>query len=337
MWALQKRLFLLVVALMALVVLAVFLGPRDRIVRNPSLVIDGRAVAEVLALREAAFDDMTPGVEARVIWAGEPEVQTPLSILYLHGFSASSEEIRPVPDLVAAALGANLLFARLTGHGRDGDALAAARAGDWVNDTALFLDLARKIGEQVLIIGTSAGGTLAAYAATEPDMAEDVAAIVLISPSFRLANPAGVLIELGFARNYLPYLVGPESGFEPISDQHAQYWTTRYGSEVLSSLGALMRETRSRDFTAVDLPVLTLFADEDQVVSARATRHLMRKWGGPLTLAPQVLPAKGVHPNAHVIAGDILSPAMTEPVTQAILDFILSEHVQRDINADDKS
>jgi pimeloyl-ACP methyl ester carboxylesterase len=171
----MKRLFVLIVGLVTLVAAALFLvlalGPRDEIVRSSTVTIDGRAVAEILAAREAAFDDITPGAEARVIWAGPPEVQTPLSILYLHGFSASSEEIRPVPDRVAEALGTNLIFARLTGHGRDGDALAAARAGDWVDDAALFIALARKAGERVLIMGTSAGGALAAYAATDPEMA----------------------------------------------------------------------------------------------------------------------------------------------------------------------
>ncbi|MBK5939625.1 alpha/beta hydrolase [Halochromatium roseum] len=322
----MKRLFVLIVGLVTLVaaalVLALVLGPRDQIVRGSAVAIDGRAVAEILAAREAAFDDITPGAEARVIWAGQPEVQTPLSILYLHGFSASSEEIRPVPDRVAEALGANLIFARLTGHGRDGDALAAAQAGDWVDDAALFIALARKAGERVLIIGTSAGGTLATYAATEPEMAKDVAGLVLISPSFQVANPAGVLMELGFARHYLPYLVGPESGFEPSSDQHARYWTTRYGSDALISLGTLMRETRARNVAALDLPVLVLFSDADQVVSAAATRKILLRWGGPVTLALQELPQEGVHPNNHVIAGDILSPAMTEPVVQTILNWV---------------
>ena len=63
--------------------------------------------------------------EKRVIWAGDVEAKTPLSVVYLHGFSASSQEIRPVPDDVASALGANLVYTRFQGartrqcrHGR---------------------------------------------------------------------------------------------------------------------------------------------------------------------------------------------------------------------------
>lgn len=322
MWTLIKRLFVVVVILVVAAAGALFLGPRDRIARGAPVAIDGRGVAEVLAAREAAFDDITPGVEARVIWAGAPETETPLSILYLHGFSASSEEIRPVPDLVAEALGANLIYARLTGHGRDGDALAAARAGDWVDDAALFLDLARAAGERVLVIGTSTGGTLAAYAATDADMARDVAGMVMLSPNFRVANPAAILTEMGFARRLVPLLVGAERRFQPLNDGQARFWTTRYGTDALTSLGTLMRETRSRDFGAVSVPVLAIFSDLDQVVSAAATREALLSWGGPVTLAPLEMPGAGADPFHHVIAGDILSPTMTAPVTQLILDWV---------------
>lgn len=75
------------------------------------------------AQQEALFEDITSGVEKRVVWAGEPGAQTLYSVLYIQGFSATSEEIRPVPDKVAAALGANLVYTRLQGHGRFGSAM----------------------------------------------------------------------------------------------------------------------------------------------------------------------------------------------------------------------
>lgn len=316
-----KRLVVIIVALVALAAGLLFLGPRERIERGPGVPVEGRGIAEVLAEREAAFDDITPGTEARVIWAGAPEVQTPLSILYLHGFSATSEEIRPVPDAVAEALGANLIYARLTGHGRDGDALAAARASDWADDAALFLDLARAAGDRVLIMGTSTGATLAAYAMTEPDMAESVAGVVMVSPNFRVANPAAIVTELAFARRIVPLLAGEERAWEALNEQHGRYWTTRYGTGALTSLGTLMREARSRDYSDVSVPLLAIFSDNDQVVSAAASRAFITRWGGPVTLAPQTLPETGADPYFHVIAGDILSPAMTAPVTATILDW----------------
>ncbi|MBY6202340.1 lysophospholipase [Maritalea mobilis] len=310
--------------LLALVVLGAafwFLAPREQVVRSAT----GSAVFEadpgLLAAREAGFDDIVPGTEARVVWAGDEGAVTRWAVLYLHGFSATSEELRPVPDRVAEALGANLVFARLPGHGRTGTAMAEARASDWVDDTDLMLDVARAVGDRVLVIGTSTGATLAAYAATERDMAVDVAGMVLISPNFRVADPAGMVLGWPLAGVWVPWITGPERGFEPVNEAQAAYWTTAYPSPVLASLGALLRELRGRDLSAVTVPALFLFSDADAVVDPRATHAAAERWGGPVTLRPVTLPDEGVDPYAHVIAGDILSPVMTDRVVEEILDF----------------
>ena len=304
---------------LALLALFLWLGPRERVAPTALPAFDDPEA--FLAAREAAFDDIREGGAARIVWAGEAGAVTPLSIVYLHGFSAGPEEIRPVPDRVAEALGANLIYARLAGHGRDGDAMAEARAGDWVGDTALFLEIGRRLGERVLVIGTSTGGTLAAWAMTDPSMAADVAGVVLVSPNFAVANPAGWLLELPFARHWVPLVAGAERSFEPFNDGQAAHWTTTYPTVATVTLGTLLREMRGRDPGLATQPVLVLFSEGDRVVSPPATLAAMALWGGPVTLAPQTLPAEGADPFHHVIAGDILSPAMTDAVVDRILDW----------------
>lgn len=314
--------------LLALVVLAgaVWLfGPTEPVERGAPFAGDLSDPAAHLAAREAAFDDITPGAEARVIWASAPGAETPLTVLYLHGFSATSEEIRPVPDNVADALGANLVYARLRGHGRGGAALAEATAGAWIDDTAEALAVARAVGEEVLIIGTSTGATLAAIAMTEPDMAVDVTGVVMISANFELANPAGVLLEWPAARVWVPWLVGAERSFETLNDAHATYWTWSYPTIATLPLAAVMREARERDYSTVEAPLLSIFSDQDRVVSAAASRAFAEGWGGPVQLAPQDLPAEGADPYNHVIAGYVLSPAMTADVTEIILDWAAAQ------------
>ena len=309
-----------VVAGLALLVGALWVFGREGL-RVPPVPGFGDPVV-FLATREAAYDDLRPGAEARIVWANEVGAPSDLVILYLHGFSAGPEEIRPVPDYVAAALGANLVFARLAGHGRDGAAMAEPRAGDWVADTALFLDIARAVGERVVIIGTSTGGTLAAYAALEPEMAADVAGIVFVSPNFALADPLGALLQWPLARHWVPLVGGAERSFAPLNAGQAAHWTTAYPTVAAVTLGTLMREVNRRDPGAADIPALFLFSDADRVVSAEATRAVAARWGGAVTLSPQSLPRSGADPFAHVIAGDILSPSMTAPVTARIVDWI---------------
>lgn len=125
-----------IITVLSVAVIALWLfGPREKV----DLTADfdprkfGEGVQVYFESVESGFDDITPGVEKRVIWQdGFKEQRTPVSILYVHGFSATSEEIRPVPDRLADALGANLVYTRLTGHGRGGDAMAEATVNDWM-------------------------------------------------------------------------------------------------------------------------------------------------------------------------------------------------------------
>lgn len=313
------RILLLLVGIIATIWL---FGPREPVERGAPFAARIDDPVAHLQSREAQFDDITPGTEARAIWANGLGERADYAIVYLHGFSATSEEIRPVPDNVAQAIDAHLVFARLNGHGRGSAALAQATAGDWIDDAAEALAVARAMADQVIIVGTSTGATLAALAATEPDMAEGVAGIVMISPNFALANPAGRMLAWPGARIWLPWLVGAERSFEPQNDAHAEFWTTEYPTVAVLPMAALMREVAARDIGDTDIPLLIIFAVQDRVVSAAAARDFGERWGGPVSLRPQVLPEEGVESFFHVIAGDILSPDMTDSVTDQIVVWI---------------
>ena len=58
-----------------------------------------------------------PNNESKVVFHDSIPKKTPYSILYLHGFSASTEEGNPVHINIANALGANIYLPRLFGHG----------------------------------------------------------------------------------------------------------------------------------------------------------------------------------------------------------------------------
>lgn len=272
--------------------------------------------------READVPNLRAVARARIVWAGEPGARTGLALVYLHGFSASAEEIRPVPDRVAEALGANLIFTRLSGHGRDGAAMAEPRAGDWLANLSEAVAAGRLAGDRVILMGTSTGGTLAALAATDPDLAGALAGVVLISPNFRIANPMAELLGWPYARYWLPPVTGLERSFEPVNAGHAEHWTTSYPSVATLPLGALVAHTMAQDFSAATVPVLMLFSDSDQVVDHTVTRAVAEAWGGEATVKPVDLPETGVDPSHHVIAGDILSPVMNDFAIQSILDWV---------------
>ncbi len=299
-----------------------FLWPREpvdtEITFDQSILPDDLDV--YLAEVEAPFDDITEGVEKRIIWNGQPGEQTKISVIYVHGFSATSEEIRPVPDQVAAALSANLYFARLTGHGRGALAMAGPTAGDWMEDMAEALAIGRRIGEEVLVITTSTGGTLAAIAATDSALMENVKGIVFVSPNFRIKNPASTILEWPLARTISTLVAGAERSFDPQNEGHAKYWTTIYPTVALIPMAAVVRYARKADYSDVTTPALFIFSDEDAVVDAETTRAISTKWGGPVTLEPRVM-GEGDDPFNHVIAGDILSPGQTVETGRIITEW----------------
>jgi alpha-beta hydrolase superfamily lysophospholipase len=300
-------------------------APRDRLPLQaeirpgfpPDLPV--AAIDDWLRAREGVFDDITPGAEKTVVWAGEAGTRTPLALVYLHGFSATRAEIEPVPQLVARALGANLFLTRLTGHGRPGAELARATTTDWALDLDEAVGLGRRLGTRVVLIGTSTGGALAALAARDPALARDLAGIVLISPNFALQNPQAWILDLPFADRWLPLLKGRERAFEPQNPEHARYWTTRYPIAALFPMRAVQRQAGAADYSGVRLPLLVLLAEGDQVVDPAATRRVVAGWGGPARLEVIV---GADDPAQHVIAGRILSPSTTEQVAALIAGWI---------------
>ncbi len=268
--------------------------------------------------REAAYPDMIPGVPKRIFWAGATGARTALSVVYIHGFSATSEEIRPVPDEVAKALGANLFFTRLAGHGRGGAPMAEPVAGDWIEDMAEAMAIGRRLGDRVLVIGTSTGATLAALAAEDPLLSQGLAGVVLVSPNFRLNSPAAFILDLPLARWWGPLVAGAERSFQPRSPEQGRYWTTTYPTTALFPMAALARLARGLDYAQVQVPALVIWSDEDGVIDPKIIAPVMASWGGPVTWEKRTMQA-GDDPFAHVIAGEIMSPGQTEPVVAAIL------------------
>ncbi|SMX43522.1 alpha/beta hydrolase [Actibacterium lipolyticum] len=311
-------------AVLILLLIAVWLfAPREPV--DTAIAFDaasiGTDVDAYLAKAEAEVKDLRDGVAKRVVWAGEPGQKTPLSIVYLHGFSATSEEIRPVPDNVARALGANLYFARLAGHGRTGDAMAEPTAGDWIEDTAEALAIGRQIGEEVVVLSTSTGGTLSAIAANDPALAENVKAMVMLSPNFGVNHPASALLTFPFVRHWLPLILGKERSFTPQNIEQAKFWTTAYPSVAVFPMAALVDYAVGLDYSEVTTPALFLLSDDDSVVRPDIARLVAARWG-PGAEVREVTLAQGDDPYSHVIAGDILSPAQTGPVSQAIVKWI---------------
>ncbi|MGH1414237.1 MAG: alpha/beta hydrolase [Pelagimonas sp.] len=296
-------------------------GPREPVVTDVQFDASNlnNGIDPWLSAQEARFDDITDGVAKQVIWAAEPETKTDWAVVYIHGFSATSQEVRPLPDLVAQGLGANLVFTRLQGHGRTGDAMAEASVEGWMHDVAEALAIADRIGKKVLVIGTSTGATLAALALHQ-DFGKPVSAVVMISPNFRVKAPASQLLTWPAARWWLPLVAGADRNFTPTNDDHARFWTTQYPTSALLPMAASVQAARALAHNQATQPALFIFDDLDQVIDHSVTREIASNWGGPVTLHSVDTGPDG-DPGRHVIAGRIMSPTQTQPQAEIIITW----------------
>ena len=275
-----------------------------------------------LARAEAQVPHLRPGCEKRILWAGKDGMRTDYAVLFIHGFSASAEEIRPLPDLVAADLGANLHFTRLSGHGQDGDAMGQATLADWRADVAEALEIAQTIGERVIVIGCSTGCTLATLALAE---GEKVHAMVHVSPNFGLSNRlVQGLLDLPMAEKWAHIVAGRERSFTEHSDAHAAYWTLRYPTKAVHTMADAVRAALDAPVETITTPALFCYNEADQVVSARATHKIIKRWGGP-TAEYLMQQTPDDDAMGHIMAGDIFSPGQTQPAVARILAWLAEQ------------
>lgn len=322
----MRNILLVFVTSIIAVVAIYFLGPRasDRasVSFKPSEI--GEDLDTYLAQKESRVPDIREGLQKEIVWADpQTKEKTAYSIVYIHGFSASKEEIRPIPDRVADRLQANLYYTRLQGHGRTGDAMAEGTLSGWLNDVAEALTIGRRIGDKTIVIATSTGATLAAWGSlTHSDMMAGTHALVLFSPNFGPNAVGSFLLAAPFAEHFVPWLLGPTYGTNAgasAKEDHA--WTLSYASKALIPMAAAVDAVNRLDPSTNTIPTLFIYAMKDKTVDAAKTETVYEAWAEPKS---RILIEASGDPNFHVNAGDIISPENNDSVTNDILEWLKS-------------
>lgn len=281
---------------------------------GPPDMLDG-----YLAARERAVGDVIPGAEKIILWATAERQRTPLSVVYLHGYSATRQETAPLSDDLARELGANLFYTRLSGHGRPPSAMGEITGTDWLQDANEALAIGRRIGQRVIVVGTSTGGTLGTWLALQPS-AEAMAALVLVSPNFGPKNQLSEVLTGPWGPQLLQLLQGDEYTWTPLNDEQARYWTWRYPSRALLPMMAVVTQVREAPLEQVRVPTLVIYSPNDQVVNPSRTERAFARFG-TATKEIQIVP-DSEDPDNHVLAGRILAPNDTAMIGAHIRRFL---------------
>jgi len=266
--------------------------------------------------RQAADDRVAaPGGRSVFMTHGMP---TPRVVVLFHGFTNSPKQFEHLAALLFTA-GDNVYVPRLPHHAeRNGNAktLASLTAQELRASADSAVDVARALGDSVVVAGVSAGGTISAWVA---QYRPDVRRAVIVAPVFAIGRVPSFLDEPlmnlalripNLTRSYAPDSLRPDRELGV---------STRAVAQLLL-LGNVIREEADRRPPSTRDIVFVVNANDHTVKTAPAVA-LARRWSRagahavvyefPRSLGLPHDIAEEAHPNAD--------PSVVYPALQALI------------------
>jgi pimeloyl-ACP methyl ester carboxylesterase len=283
-----------------------------------------------LADRESAYD-LKAGTEAHIEWQPRRKYkQTEYALVYLHGFRASHPEGHPVHRNIARFLGANLYLSRLQEHGLHADYPLQNLTEEKLLASARFaLSIGQKIGQKVVLMGTSTGGSLALYLAAQPANRSKISGLILYSPLIQFYGVKEKLLQHGLPRTVAKLLTRRSCLVKkpPVTDAEHAIWNSAYALRGVLALGQFVdHHMKDELFQNVNCPVFTGFyyknkRQQDKVVSIKAIRNMISNIG---TSSAKVLFSNFPAAKSHVICNSLVSKSVDNVIrkTKHFLKFV---------------
>ena len=162
--------------------------------------------------------------------------RTPYAALLIHGLYDSAYYMADL-GAVLHARGLNVVTILLPGHGTDPDDLARVRTEDWRAEVTIGWEMARLVGERVIVVGFSLGGALALDLALN---GADVHGLMLFAPALDLREiPALELASTACLPGFRDMTVDMEIPLNPVKYRH-------HSGNGICQLYRLMQDLRER-------------------------------------------------------------------------------------------
>lgn len=315
-----------ILGVIVLLIAVYFLGPKPAApVLTPSAswtdIPDSVSQIDAYIAAKESKTVLKPGNEARVIWADSAQPKkTKIVFMYVHGFSASPMEGDPLHREVAKKFGANLLLARVAGHGvPDSDSTyATVTADEYYQSIENYYAIAKKLGDEVVVLGTSFGGAMSlVLAANHPE----IKALMLYGPCIAIKDPNATLLDNPWGLQMAHLITGSDYRDIPVmAPGHAENWSLHYRLEGVVAVQNLLTHAMTKEvFEKVKIPVFMgyYYKDEehqDNVVSVDAMKEMYAALG-----TPAALKREEAFPNSgnHVITSNLLGKLTDKPIASS--------------------
>lgn len=262
--------------------------------------------------------NIKPGNESQIVWY-DPinKTKTKVAVLYLHGFSASPREGFPTHIKFAEKFGCNLYLPLLSDHGivTDEPMLELTANRLWESAKEAYA-LAKNLGDEVVVMSTSTGGTLALkLAATYPE----IKGLINFSPNIEINDNWAFLLNKPWGLQIAQYTFKSDYRTVDATEEYKKYWYATYRLEAIVELQELVATAATREvFEKVKCPVFNgaYYRNEknqDPVVRVSAIRKMHKQLGTPANKKKYV---EFPNANTHIIACDLQSSAIPEVLTE---------------------
>lgn len=286
--------------------------------------------------KEGSVEGIKKDNEARIIWADSSQQKTSFSVVYLHGFSASQEEGDPLHESFAQRYGFNLFLSRLAGHGlQDSSSFEHLTPSDLMESAKEAIAIGRVLGDKVIVMSCSTGGTLSAYlAAYNPGM---IHSQFMYSPNIDIRDPMSEMLTMPWGYEIARMSLGGERNLISYSPQRMQYWNDAYHINGLIAIKALIEETMNEEtFRKIEQPLFLgyYYKDEehqDGIVSVDRMKTFFQQVSTPSDLKREVaFPDAGRHVITSYLTSEDIEDVMNETFdfAETVLGFkpILKEN-----------
>lgn len=309
-------------AILALLIGVYFAGPQPAVPVYDTALPDipaGPAALETYVESRENKHKIKPNNEARIVWA-DPALRqkTPVAVVYLHGFSASQREGFPAHVAFARKFGCNLYLARLSDHGIDTvPAMANLTVDRLWNSAKEAYAIGKKLGKEVIIMGTSTGSTLALKLAAEYP---EIKGLINFAPNIEINDPAAFLLDKPWGLQISRLYFGSKTRTVPSDSVYRRYWHDTYRLEATTELQRLLTTAAVPEvFARVTCPVWSGFwyrdeENQDPTVKVSAIKEMHSALGTPAHLQAAVA---FPYAETHVIACDLLSRSVDEVMRAA--------------------
>ncbi len=275
----------------------------------------------IIELQESAIKDLKPDNHARVIWGDESKTKTKYAILYLHGFSASQAEGEPIHRNIAKEFGYNMYLSRLYDHGRYAkNSFENFEPQNYFDSAREALDIAKSLGDSIIVMSCSTGSTLSILLAAEPRISH----YIMYSPNIDLEDPMSKLITKPWGSKILDVVMEGKYNHVIYDSLGNSYWNPVYHTDGIRGMRWMLDNYMTKEyFEKIEKPLLLAYYYKnedfkDDVVSIDAMYDFFGRIKTPKS-KKELIRLTGAE--SHVISSYIMSKEV-EKLQSVTIDFL---------------